>query len=188
MRNQTKCFIDILLLFVYIFIFQKQKSLKNISMEIIGKYLETHPWQYIAFATLIYLYAWHMGRGKHYPKHILLILLLAYCYPLGEFFQCFYIVPRWIRFHLSDFGVIFMGVFLYATYAIPPIIKLNITKIINFSVFWFVIMVFHEYVEFQTNKGKFHGDWYDILAYTLAECIVFILLFHCRRNVKNSRG
>ena len=162
----------------------KYSSIKIICMEIIGKYLETHPWQYITFATLVWLFAWSMGKNKHYPVQVLVILVLAYCYPFGEFLQLFFVIPRWIRFHLSDFGVIFLGVFAYATYVIPPVIKANITKIINFSIVWLVIISSHEYVQFQVNKGPFKGDPYDILAYVLGELIVLALLLNCRQKLK----
>jgi hypothetical protein len=127
-------------------------------------------------------------KKRHYPSQIFVILVLAYCYPFGEFLQFFYGVPRWIRFHLSDFGIIFVGVFAYAGYVIPPIVKVNITKVINFSVLWLSVISFHEYVEFQVNKGPFKGDWYDIAAYILAELIILALLLNCRQTVKSGHG
>lgn len=156
-------------------------------MEIIGKYIETHLWSYLMFATIVCLLMIYWAFRKNFSKEIIIVIALSYCYPLGEFFQSSHMGLQLVRNHLSDFGGVFLGITIIIPFLMPPINKKTLIKLLSISLVWSIILIGHESMQIYMNtKGFTHqnmGDIYDVVTYIIAETIALICIGICIKEI-----
>lgn len=91
-------------------------------------------------------------------------LLLGTLYALGEVIQLLQWGPRWLRFHLSDFGFTFaIGLLLHLLFGVSLLWAYTVAYLFAMAL---------EIFQFSTNKG----DLLDILAMSLSFTIAIIIV------------